>query len=236
MPPSHRLVCLIDVDNTLLDNDGIQNDLKHHLEQTYGRAARERYWRILEDLYAELGYRDYLGALQRYRSEHPREVELLAMSSFLINYPFADRLFPGAFEVLKRLGRLGPTVILSDGDVVFQPHKIECAGLADAVDGRVLIYIHKEEALDDVERRYPAEHYVLVDDKPRILAAVKQFWGERVTTVFVRQGAYAHDAKVIGAFPGADLPIERIADLVDYDLPRPWLASRALSSGVESTP
>jgi FMN phosphatase YigB (HAD superfamily) len=236
MPPSHPLVCLIDVDNTLLDNDRIQNDLKDHLEQTYGRAARKRYWRILEDLFAELGYRDYLGALQRYRAEHPREVELLAMSSFLINYPFADRLFPGAFEVLKRLGRLGPTVILSDGDVVFQPHKVECAGLADAVDGRVLIYIHKEEALDDVERRYPAEHYVLVDDKLRILAAVKQFWGERVTTVFVRQGAYAHDPNVIGAFPGADLTIERIADLVDYDLPRPWLVSRALPSGVESTP
>jgi FMN phosphatase YigB (HAD superfamily) len=236
MPPSHPLVILIDVDNTLLDNDGIQRDLKDHLEQTYGHAASERYWRILEDLFAELGYRDYLGALQRYRAEHPREVELLAMSSFLINYPFADRLFPGAFKVLKRLGRLGPTVILSDGDVVFQPHKVERAGLADAVDGRVLIYIHKEEALDDVERRFSAAHYVLVDDKLRILTAVKQFWGDRVTTVFVRQGAYAHDSKVVGAFPAADLTIERIADLVDYDPPRPWLASRALPSSVESTP
>ena len=236
MPPSYHLVILIDVDNTLLDNDGIQNDLKDHLEQTYGRAARERYWRILEDLFAELGYRDYLGALQRYRAEHPLEVELLAMSSFLINYPFADRLFPGALKALKGLGRLGPTVIFSDGDVVFQPHKVECAGLTDAVDGRVLIYIHKEEALDDVERRYSAEHYVLVDDKLRILTAVKQFWGQRVTTVFVRQGAYAHDPKVIGAFSAADLTIERIADLVDYDLPRPWLASPLLSSSVESTP
>jgi FMN phosphatase YigB (HAD superfamily) len=236
MPPSYPLVFLIDVDNTLLDNDAVQQDLGDHLEHTYGRAARERYWRILEDLFAELGYRDYLGALQRYRAEHPREVELLAMSSFLINYPFADRLFPGALKVLKRLGRLGLTVILSDGDVVFQPHKVERAGLDDAVDGRVLIYIHKEEALDDVERRYSAEHYVLVDDKLRILAAVKQFWGERVTTVFVRQGVYAHDSKVVDAFPGADLTIERIADLVDYDLPRPWLALRVLPSGVESTP
>src|SRR5580704_18014672 len=156
MPPSHPLVFLIDVDNTLLDNDGIQQDLKDHLEHAYGRLARDRYWKILEDLFAELGYRDYLGALQRYRAEHPREVELLAMASFLINYPFADRLFPGALKVLKRLARLGPTVIFSDGDVVFQPHKVECAGLADAVDSRVLIYIHKEEALDDVERRYSA--------------------------------------------------------------------------------
>jgi FMN phosphatase YigB (HAD superfamily) len=163
-------------------------------------------------------------------------VELLAMSSFLINYPFADRLFPGALKVLKRLGQLGLTVILSDGDVVFQPHKVERAGLADTVDGRVLIYIHKEEALDDVERRYSAEHYVLVDDKLRILAAVKQFWGERVTTVFVRQGAYAHDPTLVGAFPRADVTIERIGDLVDYDLPRAWLGSRVLPSSVESAP
>ena len=195
---THPIVFLIDVDNTLLDNDKIQEDLKDHLEYTYGRFARERYWRILEDLFTELGYRDYLGALQRYRSEHPREVELLAMSSFLIDYPFADRLFPAAFDVLKRLGGFGPTVILSDGDVVFQPHKVERAGLADAVEGRVLIYIHKEEALDDVERRYPAEHYVVVDDKRRILAAVKQFWGERVTTVFARQGSYARDPSIGG--------------------------------------
>jgi FMN phosphatase YigB (HAD superfamily) len=236
MTPSYPLVFLIDVDNTLVDNDRIQRDLKDHLEDTYGRTARERYWRILEDLFAELGYRDYLGALQRYRAEHPREVELLAMSSFLINYPFADRLFPGALKVLKRLGQLGLTVILSDGDVVFQPHKVERAGLADTVDGRVLIYIHKEEALDDVERRYSAEHYVLVDDKLRILAAVKQFWGERVTTVFVRQGAYAHDPTVVGAFPRADVTIERIGDLVDYDLPRAWLGSRVLPSSVESAP
>ena len=209
---THPIVFLIDVDNTLLDNDKIQEDLKDHLEYTYGRFARERYWQILEDLFTELGYRDYLGALQRYRSEHPREVELLAMSSFLIDYPFADRLFPAAFDVLKRLGGFGPTVILSDGDVVFQPHKVERAGLADAVEGRVLIYIHKEEALDDVERRYPAEHYVVVDDKRRILAAVKQFWGERVTTVFARQGSYARDPSIGGADGGQhDRPYRRPA-------------------------
>jgi FMN phosphatase YigB (HAD superfamily) len=227
MTPPYPVVFLVDVDNTLLDNDGIQQDLKDHLEHAFGLASRERYWRILEDLFAELGYRDYIGALQRYRVEHPCEVELLSMSSFLLDYPFADRLFPAALDVLKRLRSLGPTVILSDGDVVFQPRKIEHAGLSDAVDGRVLIYIHKEEALDDVERRYPAEHYILVDDKLRILAAAKQFWGERVTTVFPRQGTYAHDPKVVSAFPPADATIERIGDLLDCDLSWLRLASRS---------
>ena len=218
MTPPHRMVFLIDVDNTLIDNDGIQQDLKDHLERDYGLASRVRYWEILEDLFDELGYRDYLGALQRYRVEHPRQVELLAMSSFLIDYPFAKRLFPGSLELVKRMRASGPTVILSDGDVVFQPRKVERAGLWNAVDGHVLIYIHKEEALDDVERRYPADHYVLVDDKLRILTAVKQFWGDRVTTVFARQGTYAHDAKAIDALPPADVTIERIGDLLDRDL------------------
>jgi FMN phosphatase YigB (HAD superfamily) len=217
----HPIVFLLDADNTLLDNDAIQLDLKDHLERVFGRATRERYWRILEDLFAEVGYRDYIGALQRYRSEHPLEVELLSMSSFLMDYPFAKRLFPAAIEVLQRLRSLGLTVVLSDGDVVFQPRKIEHAGLANAVGGRVLIYIHKEEALDDVERRYPAEHYVLVDDKLRILAAVKSVWGERVTTVFVRQGSYAQDTKALDAFSAADVTIERIGDLLDCNLPGP---------------
>jgi FMN phosphatase YigB (HAD superfamily) len=225
----HPVVFLVDVDNTLLDNDGIQQDLKDHLERAFGHAARERYWKILEDLFTELGYRDYIGALQRYRSEHPRTVELQSMSSFLMDYPFADQLFPGALEVLQRLSSVGPTVILSDGDVVFQPRKVEHAGLSAAVNGRVLIYIHKEDALDDVERRYPAEHYVLVDDKLRILTAVKQFWGERVTTVFARQGSFAHDPKVIGAFPPADVTIERIGDLPDCDLPALRSALRFLA-------
>jgi FMN phosphatase YigB (HAD superfamily) len=229
------IVFLVDVDNTLIDNDGIQQDLKNHIEEVFGRAARERYWRILEDLFAELGYRDYIGALQRYRVEHPREVELLPMSSFLIDYPFAERLYPGALEVLKRLKSFGPTVILSDGDVVFQPRKVEHAGLSGAVDGHVLIYIHKEEALDDVERRYPAEHYVLVDDKLRILSAVKQIWGERVTTVFPRQGTYAHDPKVLGAFPPADVTIEHIGELLDFDLPRLRTESRLPAKTLRAT-
>lgn len=220
MTLTHSTVYLVDVDNTLIDNDGIQQDLKDHLEQVYGLASRVRYWKLLEELFEEVGYRDYLGALQRYRAEHPRQVELLSMSSFLIDYPFAERLFPTALEVLERMRAVGPTVILSDGDVVFQPRKVERAGLWDAVDGHVLIYVHKEQALDDVERRYPADHYVLVDDKPRILAAVKQVWADRVTTVFPRQGSYAHDPKALATFPPADVTIESIGDLLDYDLPR----------------
>jgi FMN phosphatase YigB (HAD superfamily) len=207
---------LVDVDNTLLDNDRIQDDLKRHLEREFGAASRDRYWSILEALFVELGYRDYLGALQRYRTEHPRDVHLMSMSSYLIDYPFANRLFPGALDVLERFRGWGPTVILSDGDVVFQPRKVERSGISEAVDGHVLIYIHKEAALDDVERRYPAQHYVVVDDKPRILAAVKQAWHERVTTIFPRQGQYARDAK---AYPPADLTVERISDLLTHDFP-----------------
>jgi FMN phosphatase YigB (HAD superfamily) len=232
MTLSHPIVFLVDVDNTLIDNDGIQQDLKDHIEQNYGHAARERYWRILDALFAELGYRDYLGALQRYRVEHAFHVELLSMSSFLIDYPFADRVFPDSLKVLDWLRRFGLTVILSDGDVVFQPRKVERAGLSTAVDGRVLIYIHKEKALDDVECRYPAAHYVLIDDKIRILTAVKQIWRERVTTVFLRQGSYAQDPKVVDAFPPADAAIARLADLLDCDLPPLRTVSRHLESSL----
>jgi FMN phosphatase YigB (HAD superfamily) len=210
------VVFLVDVDNTLLDNDRIQADLKRHLEREFGAASRDRYWAILEALFAELGYRDYLGALQRYRVEHPRDLHLMSMSSYLVDYPFANRLYPGALDVLERLRGWGPTVILTDGDVVFQPRKVERSGIAEAVDGHVLIYIHKEEALDDVERRYPAQHYVLVDDKPRILAAVKEAWGDRVTTIFPRQGQYARDAE---AYRPADLTVEHVGDLLTHDLP-----------------
>jgi len=224
-------VFLVDVDNTLLDNDAIQQDLKDHIEAAYGVAARKRYWSILEELFTELGYRDYIGALQRYRVEHPREVELLSMSSFLLDYPFAKRLYPGAMSVLEWLGSLGTTVSLSDGDVVFQPRKVEHAGIAAAVDGRVLIYLHKENELDDIEKRYPAKQYVLVDDKLRILTAVKKTWGERVTTVFVRQGSYADDAAAIGGLPPADVTIERIADLRNSGvLPKEAIALQHVSA------
>ena len=212
------IVFLVDVDNTLLDNDRIQDDLKRHLEREFGADCRDRYWAILEQLFTDLGYRDYLGALQRFRVEHPREPHLLSMSSFLVDYPFANRLYPGSLDVLERFRSWGSTVILSDGDVVFQPRKVERSGIFEAVGGHVLIYIHKEEALDDVEQRYPAEHYVLVDDKVRILDAVKKIWGDRVTTIFPRQGQYAHDAKSIAGYRPADLTAERIGDLLDYDL------------------
>ena len=213
------IVFLIDVDNTLLDNDEIQNDLRNHLEREFGPASRDRYWTILEQLFTELGYRDYLGALQRYRVEHPRDIHLLSMSSFLVDYPFADRLYPAALDVVKRLRDWGQTVIMSDGDVVFQPRKVERSGLSGAVDGHVLIYIHKEDMLDDVERRYPARHYVLIDDKLRILSAVKKAWGDRVTTVFPRQGQFALDPTVVASYPAADVAVERIGDLMSYDLP-----------------
>ena len=218
MTPS-PIVFLIDVDNTLLDNDHIQTDLKRHLEREFGVACRDRYWAILEELFTDLGYRDYLGALQRYRVEHPQDIHLLSMLSFLVDYPFANRLYPGSLDVLERFRSWGRTVILSDGDVVFQPRKVERSGIFEAVEGNVLIYIHKEEALDDVERRYPAEHYVLVDDKPHILTTVKKAWNSHVTTVFPRQGQYAHDRNLIAQCPSADLTVERIGDLLDYDLP-----------------
>ena len=215
MTPS-PIVFLIDVDNTLLDNDHIQSDLKRHLEREFGVACRDRYWAILEELFTDLGYRDYLGALQCYRVEHPQDIHLLSMSSFLIDYPFANRLYPGSLDVIERFRSWGQTVILSDGDVVFQPRKVERSGIFKAVEGNVLI--HKEEALDDVERRYPAEHYVLVDDKPHILTTVKKAWNSHVTTVFPRQGQYAHDRNLIAQCPSADLTVERIGDLLAYDL------------------
>jgi FMN phosphatase YigB (HAD superfamily) len=218
MRRSDALVFLVDVDNTLLDNDAFQMDLRLHLEREFGRECRDRYWAIQEQLFAELGYRDYLGALQRYRVEHPQDIHLLAVSSYLVDYPFAQLLYPGALDVLARLRGWGRTVILSDGDVVFQPRKVERSGLFAAVDGHVLIYIHKEKALDDVARRYPARHYVAIDDKIRILAAVKQAWGERVTTVLPRQGQYARDTGALASFPPPDLAIERIGDLLASDL------------------
>ncbi len=216
-PPS--VTFLFDVDNTLLDNDRVAADLKRHLEREVGHERQERYWAIFEELRTELGYVDYLGALQRYRVEYPRDSHLLTVSRFLVNYPFANRLFPDSLDVIEYCKQWGPAVVLSDGDVVFQPRKIERSGLFDAVDGNVLIYIHKEHELDDVERRYPARHYVLVDDKLRILAAVKKVWGSRVTTVFPRQGHYARDPQALASYPAADVTIERIGDLTGVDLP-----------------
>jgi len=214
-----NVVFLLDVDNTLLDNDQVQLDLRNHLESEFGVENRDRYWTIFDWLRAELGYADYLGALQRYRLGDMHDPRLLLMSSFLVDYPFAKCLYPGALEVIKHLSTYGPTVILSDGDVVFQPRKVQRSGLWEAVDGRVLIYIHKEQMLDDVVRRYPARHYVMVDDKLRILAAMKDVLGNRLTTVFPRQGHYALDPRNVTAYPPADKTIERIGELVNYSLP-----------------
>ena len=209
-----KLVFLFDVDNTLLDNDRVTADLKQHLERAVGHERQERYWSIFEELRAELGYADYLGALQRYRVVFPRDPHVLNVSEFVLHYPFADRLFPKSLEVVKYVKQFGTPVILTDGDVVFQPHKIHDSGLYEAFAGRVLIYIHKEVELEDVAGRYPADHYVLIDDKLRILTDVKKVWDQEVTTVFVRQGHYALDEKVVSSYPPADITIERIADLL----------------------
>jgi FMN phosphatase YigB (HAD superfamily) len=216
----NRVVFLFDVDNTLLDNDRVTADLKSHLDREVGLERAQRYWAIFEQLRGELGYADYLGALQRYRIEYPREPRLLTVSKFLINYPFANRLFPNSLDVVEHVKQWGPAVILSDGDVVFQPRKVERSGLSDVVDGNVLIYVHKEEELDDVEHRYPADHYVMIDDKLRILTAIKKVWRARVTTVFPKQGHYANDPQALAKFPPADVSIERIGDLLTYDLQR----------------
>ena len=219
---THPVVFLVDVDDTLLDNDRIQEDLRRHLEVNFGAACRDRYWTIQEDLFCELGYRDYLGALQLYRLENPRGPQLLTMASYLVDYPFAERLYPGALEVLARLRRFGTTVVVSDGDVVFQPRKVQRAGIWKAADGQVLIYVHKELMLDDVVERYPARHYVFVDDKLRILTAVKREWGSVVTTVFPRQGKYAHDPEAVATYPRPDVTVERIGDLLEQDLESFW--------------
>lgn len=218
MPQPAPVVFLFDVDNTLLDNDAVQEDLSAHLGREFGSAQRDRYWAIFEALRAELGYADYLGALQRYRLENLDDPQLLLISTFLIDYPFANRLYPDALEALAHCRRFGPTVILSDGDVVFQPRKVRRSGLWDAVEGRVLIYLHKERMLDAVKRRHPASRYVMVDDKLRILTAMKRAWGDSLTTIFPRQGHYAHDPKEIAAYPAADVTLERIGDLLEWRL------------------
>jgi hypothetical protein len=219
MSETPQIVFLFDVDNTLLDNDRVQAHLREHLAETYGPAARDRYWEIFEELRNEVGYADYLGALERYRLEAMHRPEVLRMSSWLVDYPFADRLYPGALEAVKYVQQWGPAVILSDGDAVFQPRKVERSGLWQAVENRVLIYIHKERELDDVKRFYPANHYVLIDDKLRILTAVKKIWGERVTTVFPKQGYYALDPRALAEYPAADIELACIADLTTFDLP-----------------
>ena len=218
MTSQGEVVFLFDVDNTLLDNDRVQADLRRHLESESGAESRDRYWAIFEKLRTDLGYADYLGALQRYRLGAMNDIRLLTMSMFLVDYPFANRLYPDSLDAIEHVRKWGLTVILSDGDVVFQPRKVQRSGLWESVEGRVLIYIHKEQMLDDVKQRYPARHYVMCDDKLRILTAMKKVWGDQLTTVFPRQGHYALDSKIVAAYPTPDITIKRIGDLVDYDL------------------
>ncbi len=221
------------MDNTLLDNDHVIADLKQHLKSKAGLQNPRRYWAIFDELRTRLGYADYLGALQGYRNEHPRDLHLLSVSRFLINYPFVNRLFPGSLDVLERVRRWGMPVILSDGDVVFQPHKVDRSGLSEAVRGHVLIYVHKQDQLRDVQDRYPADHYVLIDDKLRILTAVKKAWERRVTTIFVRQGHYAMDPKELASYPEADTRVERIGDLMSFE--RRDFSPNPLGNGSGST-
>ncbi len=216
-----KVAFLFDVDNTLLDNDRVISDLQRHLEREVCAECAEHYWRLFEQLRAELGYADYLGALQRYRSSYPHDPGILAVSRFLLNYPFADRLFPAALKVITHVKQWGPAALLTDGDVVFQPRKVDRSGLSEAVDGRVIICLHKEQELDAVLASCPADHYVLVEDKLRILTAVKDHWGSRVTTVFVRQGHYALDPEILAGYPTADISLDSIGDLLQYELAHP---------------
>jgi FMN phosphatase YigB (HAD superfamily) len=212
------VIFLLDVDNTLLDNDCFTKDLGDRLESAFGAAERARYWEIFGRRREALGLADYLGALQEFRSGLDDNPQMLGMSEFLLEYPFASRLFPRALEAIAHLRTLGLPAVLSDGDIVFQPRKIQRSGIWAAVEGRVLIYLHKEKMLEHMQQRYPAKHYVMVDDKANLLAAMKSALGARLTTVFVRQGHYALAAESKSAEPAPDLVIERIGDLLNHDL------------------
>lgn len=211
-------VILLDVDNTLLDNDRFGADLGDRLTRLFGAAERERYWAIFAELRLALGYADYLGALQKFRLGIENDPQLLLMSGFLLEYPFAERLFPRALETIAHLSKLGQTVILSDGDIVFQPRKIQRSGLWRAVDGRVMVGLHKERSLDAMQRRFPATHYVMVDDKPQLLVTMKRLLGPELTTVFVRQGHYAAESRDAIFDPAPDACIDRIAELLERDV------------------
>ena len=213
---SAGVVYCFDVDNTLLDNDRVAADLQRHLRNRVGESSAQRYWDLFEELRTEMGYADYLGALQRYRVERPRDPKLLEVSYFMVNYPFANRLYPESLDAVDHARKSGRAIILSDGDVVFQPRKVDRSGLYEAFDGHVLIYVHKELQLADVEAKYPADHYVMIDDKVRILAALKQHWGKRITTIFPRQGHYALDETLVAQFPKPDITLERIGELQRY--------------------
>ncbi len=219
MNPVLDTVFLFDVDNTLFDNDRFRQDLRERLQTAHGDGASARYWEIMDELSAELGYMDYVGALERLRVEDPHDLAIFRTANWLLDYPFADRLYPHALEAVEHVRKWGSPVILSDGDAILQPRKILRSGLWDAFDGDVLIYVHKEKELEDVARRHPAAHYALIDDKTRILAAVKLAWGDRVTTVFPRQGHYAREEPPRDP-ASVDRTIETIGDMLDQDWSR----------------
>ncbi len=218
MTNGHDVMFLLDVDNTLLDNDRFAADLGVRLEQAFGAAERGRYWKIYAQLRDELGYADYLATLQRFRVGLEDNPELLRMSAFVLEYPFEERLYPHALDVIAHLRMMGVPAVFSDGDVVFQPRKIQRSGIWAAVEGRVLIYPHKARMLEAVQRRCPASHYVVAGDKPRLLAAMKRGLGERLTTIFVRQGHYAAESAGRVLDPPPDLTLERIGDLLHCHL------------------
>jgi FMN phosphatase YigB (HAD superfamily) len=213
MSDASSLVFLFDVDNTLLDNDRVHDDLDRHVTEIFGADAAKRYWTLYEDLRDKLGYADYLGAIQQFRLECGDELRAQDLAAFLLDYPFAERLYPGTLDAIAHLSRFGPCAVLSDGDVVLQPRKINVSGIADAVVGRVLIYVHKERMLDDVERRFPARHYVMVEDKLRVLDGMKRQWHDRLTTVFVRQGHYAEDPTACKEYPPAQIALNGVGEL-----------------------
>jgi beta-phosphoglucomutase-like phosphatase (HAD superfamily) len=217
MPLTHDTVFLFDVDDTLLDNDAVKADLKERVLQKFGKDACDRFWSIYEEQRAKHGYADFLGTLERFRLEHIYDPKVLLLPIWMMEYPFADRLYPGALAVVRHVRQWGLPVILTDGDGVFQPYKLKRSGLWDAFDGHVLGYIQKDTELDAVERAYPARRYVLVDDKLKVLNAVKGIWGDRVTTVFVKQGHYANDPKTLASEPAADVMADRIAELMMHE-------------------
>jgi FMN phosphatase YigB (HAD superfamily) len=211
------MVFLFDVDNTLLDNDRVHDDLDTYLVRVFGAESAQAYWAIYDDLRDRLGYADYLGAIQRFRLECGDEIRAQDLAAFMLEYDFAARLYPGALDGIRHLSRFGPCVVLSDGDVVLQPRKISVSGIADAVVGRVLIYVHKERMLEDVARRFPARHYVAIEDKLRVLDGMKQQWRDRLTTVFVRQGHYANDPDARTKYPPAQIRLTDVRELCDLD-------------------
>lgn len=208
---------LFDVDNTLLDNDRVRAELAETIERIVGPERGEAFWESYEQVRRDRDYVDYPNTIARFGRAFPDEVGYPDVADAILGYPYRAAVFPGAHDVLRQAQRVGPVAILTDGDPVYQPAKVARAGLTEAIDGPVLVFDHKEQHLAEVERRVPAERYVMVDDKPRILAAMSDRLGERMSTLHVCQGRYAHAAEH-DEFPDADRTVDAIAELLDVDL------------------